>query len=193
MPAMMNTMFGRCSRGEFVKIYLLIALLVCGGILGCSSPDHSPDYSFLQIKKSLKERDKYLFEKYVDIDGIAEKTVEDDSNFSVFEKSKIRILKSVAKSLVEKKFESFWQEQPGFGYCRKVRGDFLIKRSYLNRNGEVAFLGVEMLDPEVNEKILIEFQLDKTEDYWKISKISNLDKLAEDLARVLRIFSNYCR
>ena len=52
--------------------------------------------------------------------------------------------------------------------------------SYIKQEGKVAKLGLERKDPDTGELIEIEFKLNKIENYWKITQISNLEELLRD-------------
>ena len=187
-----------------INSILLIILLICGGIFGYNYWKNSPEYSLLQIQKAVETNDKDLFEKYIDVDSIIEEIVddvskillekmnleEDENSFfdpKVVAQGMIEIIKPTIDSSIEEGFESFWEENPDSEYYsnedyeRVKKALSSTKMSYLNKNGRVAFLGMEMLDPETNENTLFEFKLNKVENYWKISEISNLEKLIEDV------------
>ena len=49
--------------------------------------------------------------------------------------------------------------------------------AYLKRDGKIAKLVLEAEDPDSEEIIKLEFKLNKTENYWRITQISNLEDI----------------
>ena len=53
----------------------------------------------------------------------------------------------------------------------------LFKVSYLKKDGKIAKLGLVGEDPDSGIKVKIEFRLNKIENYWRITQISNLEDI----------------
>ena len=64
------------------KNIIIIAILVIG-IFGYNYWINTPQYSLLQIQKSVDTKDRFLFDKYVDTNGIIEEVVEAYNNKDV--------------------------------------------------------------------------------------------------------------
>ena len=59
------------SNEKMKKIIIIIAILVLG-VFGYSYWINTPQYSLMQIQKSIDTKDKFLFDKYVDTNEIIE-------------------------------------------------------------------------------------------------------------------------
>ena len=161
---------------------------------------NTPQYSLLQIQKSVDKKDRDLFDKYVDTDGIIEELVEDVSKLFIEEMDMqqspeypffepqalvtgfVSLFQPAIEDAIEESFDDFWKDEIETIEIDKSKTDLedkisLFQMSYLIKEGKVAKLGLEIEDPETGEILKIEFKLNKTDNYWRITKIANLEEL----------------
>ena len=55
------------------------------------------------------------------------------------------------------------------------------KHEYIRQDGNKAFLGVSIVSKETAQTLLLEFKLQKRENYWRITELSNLETLLREL------------
>ena len=55
------------------------------------------------------------------------------------------------------------------------------EQEHLRQDGNNAFLGVSIVNKESAQTLLIEFKLQKYDDYWRVTEISNLETLLSQL------------
>ena len=186
-------------KTKFKRIIIIAAILVIG-LFGYNYWINTPQYSLLQIQKSVENKDRLLFEKYVDSKKIIEEIVDDISEMFIDEVDNgqsneysllnpafwasglTSILKPTIESVIEEAFDDFWEHEienfdsyessSEFG---NIVGSFEI--SYIKKDGKVARLGLVAIDPLTSDEVNLEFKLNKIENYWRITEISNLEEL----------------
>ena len=154
----------------------------------------------MQIQKSVENKDRLLFEKHVDSQKIIEEIVDDISEMFIDEVDNgqsneysllnpafwasglTSIFKPTIESVIEEAFDDFWEHEienfdsyessSEFG---NIVGSFEI--SYIKKDGKVAKLGLVAIDPLTSDEVNLEFKLNKIENYWRITQISNLEEL----------------
>ena len=178
---------------------IIVAALLLAGGFGYNYWINTPQYSLIQIQKSVHEKDRLLFDKYVDTDGIIEELVDDLSNFfieemdteesseSSFFDSKnfalglVSLFKPVIENLIEEGFDDFWKDEVETIENKETESDLnstveSFRMSYLNRSGKIAELRLEGKNPDSGELLKIEFKLNKIENHWRVTRISNLEE-----------------
>jgi len=188
-----------------MKINIIITAILIIGVSGYNYWINTPQYSLLQIQKSVDTKDRFLFDKYVDTNVIIEEVVEDlskifieemdtqeSSEYSFFDPQVlaagfVSLFQPAIENAIEEGFDEFWEDE-----VEKVESKSDLKNnldsfevSYLKRDGKMAKLGLEREDPDSGETIKIEFKLIKIENYWRITQISNLeDMLRQNMDQV---------
>ena len=186
-------------KTKFKRTIIIAAILVIG-LIGYNYWINTPQYSLLQIQKSVENKDRLLFEKYVDSKKIIEEIVDDISEMFIDEVDNgqsneysilnpafwasglTSILKPTIESVIEEAFDDFWEHEienfdsyePSSEFGNIV-GSFEI--SYIKKDGKVARLGLVAIDPLTSDEVNLEFKLNKIENYWRITEISNLEEL----------------
>ena len=183
-----------------IKRIIIIAAILVVGLFGYNYWINTPQYSLLQIQKSVENKDRLLFEKHVDSKKIIEEIVDDISEMFIDEVDNgqnneysllnpafwasglTSILKPTIESVIEEAFDDFWEHEienfdsyessSEFG---NIVGSFEI--SYIKKDGKVARLGLVAIDPLTSDEVNLEFKLNKIENYWRITEISNLEEL----------------
>ena len=183
-----------------IKRIIIIAAILVIGLFGYNYWINTPQYSLLQIQKSVENKDRLLFEKHVDSQKIIEEIVDDISEMFIDEVDNgqsneysllnpafwasglTSILKPTIESVIEEAFDDFWEHEienfdsyessSEFG---NIVGSFEI--SYIKKDGKVARLGLVAIDPLTSDEVNLEFKLNKIENYWRITQISNLEEL----------------
>ena len=189
------------------KSIIIIAIIVIG-VFGYNYWINTPQYSLLQIQKSVDTKDRILFDKYVDTNGIIEEIVEDlsklfieemdaeeSSEFSFFDPQVLAagflsLFQPVIENAIEEGFDEFWEDEVETVEIKESKSDFTnnldsFEMSYLKKDGKIAKLGLEREDPDSGKIVKIELKLNKIEDYWRITQISNLqDLLRQNMDKV---------
>lgn len=190
-----------------IIIIAIIAIIVIG-VFGYNYWINTPQYSLLQIQKSVDTKDRILFDKYVDTNGIIEEIVEDlsklfieemdaeeSSEFSFFDPQVLAagflsLFQPVIENAIEEGFDEFWEDEVETVEIKESKSDFTnnldsFEMSYLKKDGKIAKLGLEREDPDSGKIVKIEFKLNKIENYWRITQISNLqDLLRQNMDKV---------
>ena len=183
-----------------IKRIIIIAAIIVIGLFGYNYWINTPQYSLLQIQKSVENKDRLLFEKHVDSRKIIEEIVDDISEMFIDEVDNgqsneysllnpafwasglTSIFKPTIESVIEEAFDDFWEHEienfdsyessSEFG---NIVGSFQM--SYIKKDGKVAKLGLVAIDPLTSDEVNLEFKLNKIENYWRITEISNLEEL----------------
>ena len=186
-------------KTKFKRTIIIAAILVIG-LIGYNYWINTPQYSLLQIQKSVEKKDRLLFEKHVDSQKIIEEIVDDISEMFIDEVDNgqsneysllnpafwasglTSIFKPTIESVIEEAFDDFWEHEienfdsyessSEFG---NIVGSFQM--SYIKKDGKVAKLGLVAIDPLTGDEVNLEFKLNKIENYWRITQISNLEEL----------------
>jgi len=181
----------------FMKRNIIIIAILIIGVFGYNYWINTPQYSLLQIQKSVDTKDRFLFDKYVDTNGIIEEVVEDlskifieemdtqeSSEYSFFDPQVlaaglVSLFQPAIENAIEEGFDEFWEDEVGTVELKSDLKNNLdsFEVSYLKRDGKIAKLGLEGEDPDSGEIIKIEFKLIKIENYWRITQISNLEDI----------------
>ena len=180
-----------------MKKNIIIILMLVIGVFGYNYWINTPQYSLLQIQKSIDTKDRFLFDKYVDTNGIIKEAVQDlskifieemdnqeSSEYSFFDPQVLTaglasLFQPLIENAIEEGFDEFWDDEVE---TTESKSDFRnnldsFEVSYLKRDGKIAKLGLEGEDPDAGETIIIEFKLSKIENYWRITQISNLEDI----------------
>ena len=180
-----------------MKRNIIIIVILIIGVFGYNYWINTPQYSLIQIQKSVDTKDRFLFDKYVDTNGIITEIVEDlskifieemdnqeSSEYSFFDPQVlaaglVSLFQPAIENAIEEGFDEFWEDEVE---TVESKSDFRnnldsFEVSYLKRDGKIAKLGLEGEDPDTGEKIKIEFKLNKIENYWRITQISNLEDI----------------
>ncbi len=183
-----------------MKRNLIIIIAIVAVFSGYNFWINTPQYSLLQIQKSVEEKDLYLFEKHVDTERIIEEIVEDlskllleqmedveSSDSSLFDSrllvtGLVSIFQPTIENTIKDSFENFWEDGIENSETRtEFQNNFeSFEMSYIKRDGKVARLGLEGKYPDSGEIIKIEFKLNKIENYWRVTKILNLEELLRE-------------
>ena len=175
---------------------IIIAILIIG-VFGYNYWINTPQYSLIQIQKSVDTKDRFLFDKYVDTNGIITEIIEDLSKIFIEEMDTqesyeysffdpqvlaaglVSLFQPAIENAIEEGFDEFWEDEVE---TVESKSDFRnnldsFEVSYLKRGGKIAKLGLEGEDPDTGETIKIELKLNKIENYWRITQISNLEDI----------------
>ena len=183
-----------------IKRIIIIAAIIVIGLFGYNYWINTPQYSLLQIQKSVENKDRLLFEKHVDSRKIIEEIVDDISEMFIDEVDNgqsneysllnpafwasglTSIFKPTIESVIEEAFDDFWEHEienidsyESSSELGNIVGSF--EMSYIKKDGKVAKLGLVAIDPLTGDEVNLEFKLNKIENYWRITQISNLEEL----------------
>lgn len=185
-----------------IIIAIIIFIIIAGGY---NFWINTPQYSLYQIQKSIDTKDRVLFDKYVDTNGIIEEVVEDISELFIEEMETeesseytffdpkvlaagfVSLFQPAIESAIKETFDEFWEDE-----VESVESKADLKSnlesfevSYITRDGKIAKLGLEGEDFDSGEIIKLEFKLNKIENYWRVTQITNLqDTLRQNLDQV---------
>ena len=186
-------------KTKFKRIIIIAAILVIG-LIGYNYWINTPQYSLLQIQKSVENKDRLLFEKHVDSQKIIEEIVDDISEMFIDEVDNgqsneysllnpafwasglTSILKPTIESVIEEAFDDFWEHEIENFDSYESSSEFgnivsSFEMSYIKKDDKVAKLGLVAIDPLTGDEVNLEFKLNKIENYWRITQISNLEEL----------------
>ena len=186
-------------KTKFKRIIIIAAILVIG-LFGYNYWINTPQYSLLQIQKSVENKDRLLFEKHVDSQKIIEEIVDDISEMFIDEVDNgqsneysllnpafwasglTSIFKPTIESVIEEAFDDFWEHEIENFDSYESSSEFgnivsSFEMSYIKKDGKVAKLGLVAIDPLTSDEVNLEFKLNKIENYWRITEISNLEEL----------------
>jgi hypothetical protein len=181
-------------------ITLTFIFIGLSGIIGCSNSTDTPQYSWKQIQKSINNKDRLLFDKYVDSDQLIDGAVKDIANL-LFEQIELEesaddsffsaknimsglnmLLQPAIKYDIAKDFDEFWENETEACfyelYCLNLE---FIEIAYLKEDENVANLGIKTTDLNSGEIIIIEFKLIKFENYWRVTRVANLEEMLQNL------------
>ena len=183
-------------KKNIITITTTITIIVIG-LFGYNYWINTPQYSLLQIQKSVDTKDRFLFDKYVDTNGIIKEVVEDLSEIFLEEMDTqdsaelyffdpqilaaglVSLFKPAIENAIERSFDEFWEDEvetveSNMDFNNNIDS---FEVAYLKRDGKIAKLVLEAEDPDSEEIIKLEFKLNKTENYWRITQISNLEDI----------------
>ena len=177
------------------KAVFTLAIILLAVFMGVNYWINSPEYSLLQIQKSIEHKDKYLFEKHVDQKRIIEQIIEEISSILVEADSALdyddsildpmlitsgvlSFFKPMIENVIEDSFDVLWEDnsENQEAYNEMIKWLESIEISYLVKEGKSARLGLVTENTRA-EKILIEYRLNKVDNYWRVNKISNLEEV----------------
>ena len=183
-------------KKNIITIVTTITIIVIG-VFGYNYWINTPQYSLLQIQKSVDTKDRFLFDKYVDTNGIIKEVVEDLSKIFIEEMDTqgsselyffdpqilatglVSLFKPAIENAIERGFDEFWEDE-----VETIESTAELKNniesfeiSYIKREGKIAKLVLEAEDPDSGEITKLEFKLNKTDNYWRITQISNLEDI----------------
>ena len=183
-------------KKNIITIATTITIIVIG-VFGYNYWINTPQYSLLQIQKSVDTKDRFLFDKYVDTNGIIKEVVEDLSKIFIEEMDTqgsselyffdpqilatglVSLFKPAIENAIERGFDEFWEDE-----VETIESTAELKNniesfeiSYIKREGKIAKLVLEAEDPDSGEITKLEFKLNKTDNYWRITQISNLEDI----------------
>ena len=188
-----------------VKKYIIIISILVLVIFGYNYWINTPQYSLLQIQKSVDTKDRFLFDKYVDTNRIIEEVVEDlskifieemdaEDNFeySIFDtqilaEGLVSLFQPAIENAIEEGFNEFWEDEietiESKADLKSNLDSFEV--SFIKRDGKIAILGLEGKDFDTGGTIKLEFKLNKIDNYWRVTRILNLEEiLSQNLDRV---------
>lgn len=181
------------------KVFFISLFALLTAFAGVNYWINSPEYSLLQIKKSIEYKDRYLFEKHVDQKKIIEQIIEEISSILVKEiveadgtldnenaildptlitSGILSLFEPMIENVIEDSFDVLWEDdsENQEGYNEMIEWIESTEVSYLVKEGKSARLGVETENTQA-EKILVEYRLNKVDNYWRVNKISNLEEI----------------
>ena len=112
-----------------MKRNIIIIVILVIGVSGYNYWINTPQYSLLQIQKSVDTKDRVLFDKYVDTNGIIEEIVEDlsklfieetdtdeSSEYSLFDPQVlaaglVSLFQPAIENAIEESFDEFWEDE----------------------------------------------------------------------------------
>ena len=181
------------------KVFFISLFALLTAFAGVNYWINSPEYSVLQIKKSIEYKDRYLFEKHVDQKKIIEQIIEEISSILVKEiveadgtldnenaildptlitSGILSLFEPMIENVIEGSFDVLWEDdsENQEGYNEMIEWIESTEVSYLVKEDKSARLGVETENTQA-EKILVEYRLNKVDNYWRVNKISNLEEI----------------
>lgn len=192
-------------------LLLLLVVVLVGGYLYYQHYKSSPEYSLLQAHEALQDHDMAAFEKYVDVQSVTGRLVDQLAQqqgligalnpASGVLKQALRFMKpqltQVARTEVEKYVETGdFKKDPNApkkkvdislsGLWHKVVSDSAaFKRvKYVKEAGETALVGLEFTQPRYDTTMVLEVKMRDQGDYWQVTELANTGELLKHTARL---------
>lgn len=191
------------------KMILIMGVsLVAVSSFGYNYWTSTPEYSLIQIKKSIDTHNISLFQKHVDIDSVVNRAVDvligqvldesidsDSSGLEALGASlaagMVMLMKPKIVEYATSKIVHFIEEGKGpqkadqqsakeaqktlSGVESFFSNHKEIKQSYLKKQENIAYLGIQRFDEKLKDVITLEFKLRKMDGYWQLVEVSNLE------------------
>ena len=162
-------------KKNIITITTTITIIVIG-LFGYNYWINTPQYSLLQIQKSVDTKDRFLFDKYVDTNGIIKEVVEDLSEIFIEEMDTqdsaelyffdpqilaaglVSLFKPAIENAIERSFNEFWEDEvetveSNMDFNNNIDS---FEVAYLKRDGKIAKLVLEAEDPDSEEIIKLD-------------------------------------
>lgn len=164
-----------------------VLLLSGGGGYGWYEWTHSPTYSLKQVGQSVEQRDRYAFERYVDVDSVIQSFMADASEGNplatalggaVATQLKPQIIKAIEEGSVPV------DAQIG----KKLYGAMTGRLPQIERQGRNAYFSIDVVS-KGGAPFALKIHMTQVPDgYWRIDRVANFKELraleeAEEKAR----------
>ncbi len=171
----------------------------------------TPQYSLRCIGKSIKQHDLAIFKKYVDVDSMANRAVNQlidvymddpeigDDNINELAQGVVEVLKSQLVKLFTNEIESFVEsgefeaneDSEGEGISPNElwnkagsKSANLIGISNVKKEGKIAVVGMKIQLPEYNSEIVLDLKMRDRGNYWQLVEISNIGDAVKKLDKL---------
>ncbi len=195
-----------------LRLLLLVVLIV--GPLGYWYWTTTPQYSVLQLRKSIKEHDLNSFRKYADVDTVASRMVDDlltkpvqralgpgivgellGFGLGVFVKPllvdsmKHKITDYVEGRASTASIENEIRTASAGGFSSipgqlGFTGKVFKDIEYVRTEGKIALIGIKLFNAKYNEDMILELKLRDAGGYWQLMELSNLQPF---MGRILEL------
>lgn len=171
----------------------------------------TPQYSLRCIGKSITKHDLATFKKYVDLNTVTSRAVDDLINVSMndpevadqgvneFAQGVVKLLKPQLVEVFTKEVESYIEsgtfkgekDTEGSGFSpedlwKKTGGKSakLNGISSVKKEGKIALVGLKLQLPEYNSEIVLDLKMRDRGTYWQLVEISNIGDVIVDLDKL---------
>lgn len=171
------------------KALITLSITAIAAISGYMYWLQTPQYSLIQIQDALKNKDIYAFQQYVDIDGIINRGVDvyvvhgmkgEDSGFGqAFAVGMVEMMKPNLIARAKSEVIGFVESKSSVNNSMRQKydeGGVAIDYD-IRKQGNIAFLIIDIKNLETNKSMTAEFKLRKVGDYWRVIEFSNLNDI----------------
>ncbi|AHJ99843.1 hypothetical protein [Hymenobacter swuensis] len=192
-------------------ILLVLLALAAGGYLYYRQLRTGPEYSLMQAYKAMTDHDVDTFERYVDIGSVTGNLVDQVAEqgaalgglnpgglamtgaLQLFKPQLARTARAQVKRYVETGSAQAAAEAGSagplnvsvLGLAGKVVGEGSRFKGikYTRKEGEQAFVGLELTQPRYDTTLVLEVSMRNQGDYWQATAISNSGEIIRQIAR----------
>lgn len=192
------------------KIILpVLALLVAGSAVGYWHWTQTPTYSLRQIQKAFETHDVDKFEKYVDIESVSSRLIDDvmrhaskesesksgaEGLGAAFAAGLVQLMKPRLVEIIQEQVARLVEEgnieMPGDeageatlqGISEKIGagGQSFTGIRYTKQQGKVALIGIGFRNAQLDADLVLELKMRDRGSYWQLVEFSNLAELMEE-------------
>lgn len=193
----------------WVLAVFLLALLGGGGYYYWTT---TPQYSLRAIAQAVKQHDLPAFEKYVDMESVSTRAVDQlltvsmndpeevQNDFTGIAQGMIEMLKPQLVKAIKSEVENFVekgnvetaknQDKNGPAVVKDLLNkteDNSIKvmgTKYVKKEGNIAIVGLEIKVPEYDSTLVVDFKMRDMGNYWQLAELSNLGDVINENERL---------
>ncbi|HBQ87286.1 MAG TPA: hypothetical protein DER33_00015 [Syntrophomonas sp.] len=190
----------------WVLAVLVLALLGGGGYYYWTT---TPEYSLKMIAKAIKQHDLPTFEKYVDIESVSTRAVDQlcevaindpeeiqnelaDGLIEMFKPQLVKVVNKEVKSFVEKGSvetdASQDKEDPVVvkDLLNKAKDQSMqvVGTKYVKKEGNIAIVGLEIKVPGYDKNLVADLKMRDMGNYWQLAELSNLGDVINESKRL---------
>lgn len=156
----------------------VVVVALGGGAFGWHAWTHSPTYSLKQVASAIEHRDRYQFEKHVDIDSVLQSFVSDSTDGNAFATTLGAAVVPQAKAQIIKAIEDGQvpESSPlGRNVEKALRGDL----PPIERQGRNAYFTIP-ITTKGGAPFSLRIHMTQVPDgYWRIDRVANVKELHE--------------
>ncbi|PAB61010.1 DUF2939 domain-containing protein [Anaeromicrobium sediminis] len=180
-------------------IIALIGLIVVGTIVAYMYWVRTPQYSLNQIKKAVQQHDLITFEKYVDIDSLVTRFIDQaiakemhnstDGTAKLaaglVEMIKPKIVessKNQIKAYIEKgDFEETKENDTGISVKHFYKGVEFRSIDKIKKSGNIDLVALKIYNKRFEEELILEVKMRKLDSYWQVVELNNIGSLMDKI------------
>jgi hypothetical protein len=165
------------GRRLLIVLGIVILIAAAGGVTGWIMWTHSPTYALKEIVAAVQQRDRYRFERYVDIDSVIQSFVSESTKDNPLAMAMANGVTPALKQQITKAIEdgtANGDSQMGDGVSVLMTGSADL---HLERQGPNAYFGVP-IKTKGGAPFTLRFHMTQVPDgYWRVDRVTNVADL----------------